>query len=38
MELLKKVEEEFVINRGWHEMVLTSDEERAFNEYFKIKE
>lgn len=38
MEVLKKVEEEFVINRGWHEMVLTSDEERAFNEYFKIKE
>jgi hypothetical protein len=36
MELLKKVQEEFVINRGWHEMVLTSDEERAFNEYFKI--
>ena len=38
MELLKKVEEEFVINRGWHEMVLLPDEERAFNEYFKIKE
>ena len=38
VELLKKVQEEFVINRGWHEMVLLPDEERAFNEYFKIKE
>jgi hypothetical protein len=32
------VQEEFVINRGWHEMVLLPEEERAFNEYFKIKE
>jgi len=38
MELLKKVQEEFVINRSWHEMVLLPEEERAFNEYFKIKE
>lgn len=38
MELLKKVEEEFVINRGWGEMVLTSDEQRAFNDYFNVKE
>ena len=38
MELLKKVEEEFVINRGWHEMVLLPDEERAFNDYFNVKE
>jgi len=38
VELLKKVQEEFVINRGWHEMVLLPDEERAFNEYYKIKE
>ena len=38
MELLNKVQEEFVINRGWHEMVLLPDEERAFNEYYKIKE
>lgn len=38
MELLNKVQEEFVTNRGWHEMVLLPEEERAFNEYFKIKE
>jgi len=38
VELLNKVQEEFVINRGWHEMVLLPDEERAFNEYYKIKE
>jgi hypothetical protein len=38
VELLNKVQEEFVINRGWHEMVLLPEEERAFNEYFKIKE
>ena len=35
---LEEVQKEFVINRGWHEMVLLPDEERAFNEYFKIKE
>ena len=38
IRLLEEVQKEFVINRGWHEMVLLPDEERAFNEYFKIKE
>ncbi len=37
MELLNKVQAEYVVNRGWHEMILLPDEERAFNEYYKIK-